>query len=270
MRHRSILSLIVGLSLFFAVYSVSAAEISLTGSSTTCDSAHAGALRWTGTAFQGCNGSSWSSLAGGGASLPNCASGELLQMQSSGSWGCGNLYNDQVYTTAGSYSWTVPAGVSKVSVVVIGPGGVCHSGSQAGASSFNNSIYAYGGFGNSGDTGGAGGSGSGGDGGGNGGSGTTGSGGDGVGGNAGGYSSNGADGGNTGTGLYGLGSSGPYGSGGAGCSGWGGPGGGGLRWANNINVTAGASIPVVVGSGGNGGAVRIMWGPGRSFPSNAN
>jgi hypothetical protein len=58
-------------------------------------------------------------------------------------------------------------------------------------------------------------------------------------------------------------------------------GGGALVWANNISVTPGSLITIVVGNGGyryyqdpNGsgapGAVRIIWGPGRSFPYNAS
>ncbi|QRG10214.1 hypothetical protein EZH22_31065 (plasmid) [Xanthobacter dioxanivorans] len=64
-------------------------------------------------------------------------------------------------------------------------------------------------------------------------------------------------------------------------------GGGELSWANNITVTPGQVLTVVVGAGGNnapvlqgvvylgigkgqGGAVRILWGGGRSFPSNAS
>lgn len=64
-------------------------------------------------------------------------------------------------------------------------------------------------------------------------------------------------------------------------------GGGELSWANNIAVTPGQVLTVVVGAGGNnapvlqgivylgigkgqGGAVRILWGGGRSFPSNAS
>ena len=43
-------------------------------------------------------------------------------------------------------------------------------------------------------------------------------------------------------------------------------GGGGLAWKNNISVTPGSSLPVTVDAGGNG-AVRIIWGPNRAFPS---
>lgn len=57
----------------------------------------------------------------------------------------------------------------------------------------------------------------------------------------------------------------------------GGGGGGGLSYKNNIQVTPGQTYTVVVGSGGNllgnpggngaNGAVRIIWGAGRAFPS---
>ena len=71
-------------------------------------------------------------------------------------------------------------------------------------------------------------------------------------------------------GLYGGGSAGGYALGFAGT-------GGGLGYKNNISVTPGNSYTVVVGAGGTGtggnnadgagGAVRIIWGTGRSFPS---
>lgn len=72
-------------------------------------------------------------------------------------------------------------------------------------------------------------------------------------------------------GLYG-GGGGPNQLGGPG-----GGGGGGLRYANNVTVTPGATYTVTVGTGGTApggaggaggnGAVRIIWGAGRSFPS---
>ena len=68
------------------------------------------------------------------------------------------------------------------------------------------------------------------------------------------------------------------------CAGWysGAPSGGagGLGWKNNISAAPGDSFRVVVGAGGDGapatyggggggagGAVRVVWGPGRAFPS---
>lgn len=38
-------------------------------SATTCTSSNAGMLQWTGTSFQGCTGSAWTNLAGGGSSI---------------------------------------------------------------------------------------------------------------------------------------------------------------------------------------------------------
>lgn len=46
-----------------------------------------------------------------------------------------------------------------------------------------------------------------------------------------------------------------------------GTGGGGLGYRNNVRVENGEQIPVKVGQ--DGGAVRIIWGLGRSYPSNA-
>lgn len=45
-----------------------------------------------------------------------------------------------------------------------------------------------------------------------------------------------------------------------------GDGGGGLGWKNNIRVNPGQQIPIKVGTDG---AVRIIWGTGRTFPVNA-
>lgn len=43
---------------------------------TTCNSSKAGTIRWTGSAFEGCNGSSWVSLSGGGGGgITSCPSG---------------------------------------------------------------------------------------------------------------------------------------------------------------------------------------------------
>lgn len=81
--------------------------------------------------------------------------------------------------------------------------------------------------------------------------------------------------GNNATGFVG----GAYGGGGAGTYEISG-GGGGLGWKNNIPVTPGQSYTVVVGAGGTrdpgapafcgaggSGAVRIIWGADRAFPS---
>lgn len=81
--------------------------------------------------------------------------------------------------------------------------------------------------------------------------------------------------GNNSTGFVG----GAYGAGGAGTYTISG-GGGGLGWKNNITVVPGQSYTVVVGAGGTkdpgassfcgrggSGAVRIIWGDGRAFPS---
>jgi len=43
---------------------------------TTCNSSKAGTIRWTGTAFEGCNGSDWVSLSGGGGGgITSCPAG---------------------------------------------------------------------------------------------------------------------------------------------------------------------------------------------------
>jgi hypothetical protein len=71
---------------------------------------------------------------------------------------------------------------------------------------------------------------------------------------------------------------GAYGGGGGSTYAYGGSGGG-LGWTNNIAVVPGNSYTVVVGDGGlpnvqweyagkgGTGAVRIIWGSGRAFPS---
>ena len=60
-------------------------------------------------------------------------------------------------------------------------------------------------------------------------------------------------------------SRGVYGGGTGGFNGEG-DGGGGLGWANNLEVSPGQKIPIKVGTGG---AVRIIWGAGRAFPFSA-
>ena len=246
---------------------------------------------------------------------------------------------EAVFTTPGTYNWTVPEGVTSVCVVCVGGGGGGGDlGIVGGTSSFSSVLSVTGGK-NSGATGiYSGGSPTGQDGGGNGGYSYQGVGG----GGAGGYSGNGGGGGNNtslngvngtgggggggatygngyggtgggGVGLYGQGTNGlgsiyvtnasPGGGGGSGGSAGGnaiasaasnggsygggggaygsyGGGGGGLGYKNNIAVIPGSLISVSVGSGGsnggsssggNGGsgAVRIIWGYGRSFPYNA-
>jgi hypothetical protein len=263
--------------------------------------------------------------------------------------GLPQLYGEEVFRTAGTYTWTVPRSVHTVSVVCIGGGtGDGSATTSSGTSHFNNSLYA---FGSSSRTGGGF---AGADGGGVGGTGglvdtatdptygtnTAG----GAGGGAGGYGGKGGDagtssagaptvtdptdyiragGGGGGVGIYGLGASGQgaeqvsslagpgdpgEGGGGGGGSGprvsavvqlagkrgqggsggtpstndvtsslggdYGGGygrtasgyGGGGLGWKNNIRVLPGQQIPIKVGTDG---AVRIIWGTGRTFPVNA-
>lgn len=197
---------------------------------------------------------------------------------------------EQSWTTPGSYTFTVPANVYSVSVVAIGAGGAelplnsnnAWSGG-GGALAYTNNLsvtpgqtinvvvgsrgvfsYASGSDSPSGGASSFGGMIAGGGGGakGYGGVGVGGSpsgsytagfsGGNGIyaqsynllGGAAGGYTANGATGGNTGTGLYG--GAGPYGKGDS---------------AAYYNPSPSNSTD---------GAVRVIWGPGRIFPSNAN
>lgn len=150
-----------------------------------------------------------------------------------------------------------------------GNGGSGNSGNLAGANGNGG-----GGGGGAGNTSGAGGSG--------GGVGILGQGSSGTGGTAGGGNGNGGSGGANGSSSGG----GAYGGGGGSASGSGarriGGGGGGLGYINNLTVSPGDSITVVVGAGGParsgtrvgaGGAVRIIWAgtrPGdvsRAFPS---
>jgi len=145
------------------------------------------------------------------------------------------------FTSSGTYTWIAPAGVTSVAVLVVGggggAGGFYGAGTAGGDSSFNSSIFAYGGKSGS-SSGGCGGGGAGGNGGGTGGQGkgTSGSGNP-VGGGAAGYTGNGGDAGcygvqgggkGGGVGIYGQGANGSGGSpGGQNGSGGGGGGGGG-------------------------------------------
>lgn len=228
------------------------------------------------------------------------------------------VFGQQAYTTAGTYTFTVPAGVTSICVVCVGGGGGgyasgsgVYTGSNGGNSTFNSTTCGAGGGGKSpaAQQPGVGGSVLNGTGvaganglvnpdawfygGGGGGAGTL----------AGSAAPNGAGrlwngGGGYGASITSTGSnagapgtdspySGPsvslggsYGGGGGG--GRDGPGGGGgaISYVNNISVTPGQNYTVVVGDGGSPqgsadrtggyggpGAVRIIWGPGRSFPS---
>ena len=199
------------------------------------------------------------------------------------------------FTTPGTHSWTVPAGVTSVCVVCIGGGGsggliygsgTPGAGGGGGGLSYRNdrsvspgqtlainvgsggvNTYEYQGHGGGsscldcvaygGQSAGyfepGGGGGFSGSGGGSGGAGGyTSAGGGGGGGSAGNYSGNGTAGwegtNGTGRGINGQGSSGPYGAGGRG------------------------AYPAAVEGGypqspGASGAVRIIWGPNRAFPS---
>jgi len=223
---------------------------------------------------------------------------------------------EQQYTTAGTYTWTVPDGVTSVSVVCIGGG--AGPTTNGGDSSFGASVSAGGGKSNG--TGGTVLIGTGGSGG-EGGNQTLGSGGNyGAGGGGGSYGAGYAGGGGGGVGIYGFGASGGNGTNGgggggglgtfgaAGSAGTGGSGGtngvserygpaaggtygggsgagasftlggggGAAAWTNNITVTPGQQITVIVGARGlysgvpvgGPGAVRIVWpGTTRQFPS---
>lgn len=244
----------------------------------------------------------------------------------------GAIQGQQAFTTAGTFTWTCPVGVTSVSVVLVGAGrqGSGSVGGSGGALCWKNSIAVTEGVGyavkvpkvtvangsaNDGDAtftvGGtvyfaqsAFGGNSGvpersfpgttrlGDGGGNGGNGTLGTPGSGFssgGAGAGGYSGNGGNGGNgTETATAGAGggggggnASGQWGGGGVGLLGEGAngaPGAGGRGGSGGENAGAGnAGNPGNFGGGGGTtggtsiglgrGAVRIIWGPSRSFPS---
>ena len=218
----------------------------------------------------------------------------VLCANSGGVWGTALIPSgacDWYFTKPGSYSWTVPVGVTSISVVCIGAGGgssawngggggglvyknnvvltpgasipvVVGAGgttSSAGqASSFNTSIIAYGGTsGGIGGTSGVGGSFAGGDGGGSGGtsgsiSGATGGGG------AGGYTGNGGDGGGNqgGTGTAGSGGGGGGGGGGSGSTtnAAGGAGGGTELFGQGADGIGGIGNGNGFGAGGGGGS----------------
>lgn len=143
------------------------------------------------------------------------------------------------YTTAGTYSWVAPAGVTSVAVVAVGGGG--GGGGTAGGQSYFNStsvLRAFGGL-----SCGAGGTSSGSSktGGGNGGSGSSGGSYGNGGGGAGGYSGNGGN-GTTATGN--------------GANGAGGGGGGGAGNGTNLNTSQAGGGVGIFGQGSNGtGAV---------------
>lgn len=246
------------------------------------------------------------------------ASGQISMSQG---WGkSSNVIGQVAYTTAGSYTWTCPAGVYSVCVVAIGGGcggpsseyqggngggglgyknnisvspgstytvvvgDVNSGGNPAGDSWFSSTatVRGLGGLYTNTSTGGAGGSyvGDGGGAGGAGGDANSGGGYYAGGGGAGGYSGNGGHGGNwDGSGA----TAGSGGAGGGGATGW--SGGGVGIFGQGSSGAAGSGSNGGAGSGGSGlaygaggwpavggtssyrGAVRIIWGSGRAFPS---
>jgi len=315
-----------------------------------------GAAGYTGNGGSGGGGSTTSNAvggsgggAGGGAhgyinstNFTNAAGGGGVGLQEKGSNGAGGSIDNgalqQEYTSAGTFTWYAPAGVTSVCAVCVGAGGneTTAGGDGGGGLGWKNNIPVVPGQGytvvvGAQGTGGAngqdsyfldyntvrgeggtigtnqnGGTGGGyvGDGGGNGGDGGSANGNRGGGGGAGGYSGNGGMGG---TGIsfgasYGNQGNGGAGGGGAGASWEGGAGGGaGLLGEGTDGAGAGtydgqgsqayghcgkggsgaapqtfASFPGLGpgsgGGGGNGisgnrGAVRLIWGTGRAFPS---
>jgi hypothetical protein len=205
----------------------------------------------------------------------------------------------QAYTTAGTYSWVAPSGVTSVSVVTVGGGGQggARGGGGAelryknnisvtpgnsysvvagavgsycgpvsgGTSSFNSTtVRANGGGSSDFGTGGTipGGSGGTGDGGGNGGSGGSSSGGYAGAGGAGGYSGAGGNGAGDGGGTSTAGSGGAGGGGGnnACCGSAGGGGGVGILGSGSNGAAGGAKTRGGGGSGGVGGSVTSAGG----------
>jgi len=153
--------------------------------------------------------------------------------------------SQQAYTTAGTYTWVAPAGVTSVSVVAVGGGGSSYgsTGNVAGNSYFVSTAVVKGGAGARGICAGIGGSGGTytGDGGGNGGA-SLGYGG----GGSGGYSGCGGYGGSSGTGYAGGAGSG----GGGGGGGYGGGGGVGLL---GLGSSGSAGVTTTSATGGSGG-----------------
>lgn len=74
----------------------------------------------------------------------------------------------------------------------------------------------------------------------------------------------------TGSSIGGTGGSYGGGTGGSGSMTLGtGKKGGALAWKNSVAVYPGQLLTLSFGGGGGGGGVRFVWGPGRSYPSNA-
>lgn len=213
----------------------------------------------------------------------------------------------QVVLSAGTTSWTVPAGVTSICVVCVQAGGFGSTAGGVTTLTVSGTVVCRAQNGNRvGDGGGNGGGGSpgsydeegtllssgaaGGAGGysGNGGAGrASGGAGGGAGGGGGGAAAQGIGGG--GVGLHGQGANGVLGSrpasngspsasicGGGGTSNGAdakGGDGGALAWKNNIAVTPGQVLTTAIGAAGfapadaQAGGMRIIWGPGRAFPS---
>jgi hypothetical protein len=70
----------------------------------SCTSVNAGSIRWTGTEFDGCNGTNWQSLS--------------IQQGT----------NIAAFKNPGTYTWTVPSGVTRIEIEVWGGGGGASGG----------------------------------------------------------------------------------------------------------------------------------------------
>lgn len=314
-----------------------------TGSWTNTPSSYAYQWQRDGSSIGGATGSSYTTTGSDAGANVRCV---VTAVNSGGSTSANSntigpivAVGSASYTTPGTYSWTVPAGVTSVCVVCVGAGAqgagsiICGSGgalayansisvtpggsvsvtvgsrvgvydsSSVGNSSFSGHCIAGGGVYASTDApGGAVTAGTGGAGG-NSGTYSGGSGGNGAGG-AGGYSGSGGRGGDSN--VPGSSGSGGGGGGGGGAQSWhevalaGGAGGGVGILGQGSSGSGGSTVTPTVnpatdgqpGSGGSSrnyggggnwtadypsyglwmagpGAVRIIWGPGRSYPSNA-
>lgn len=80
----------------------------------TCDASRAGSLRWTGTAMELCDGEEWAALGSAVATPPGPGTPTTENF---------TIVGSQDYSSAGTFTFTVPTGIERLRTRIIGAGG---------------------------------------------------------------------------------------------------------------------------------------------------
>jgi hypothetical protein len=94
------------------------AAIALGDTSETCNASTAGKIKWTGAAFQACNGTSWTAFGGSGGSP--AGANTQIQFNNSGAFGASaNLTWDGTNLSARNFNTTATDGVYKINALMV-------------------------------------------------------------------------------------------------------------------------------------------------------